>query len=98
MGSGVQHLEAKPLTAPQQRARESSCDPRAGSQARRCGARFGNGVGEPERTPTTATVADNDVVWAGETAQGAEKPAEATTTWTPLETVSMRSANQVRLR
>ena len=88
-------MEAKPLTA-NRNGQESSraTDPRAGSKARRCGARFGNGVGEGDPTPMAVTGSETSGAWTGAAAQTDEKPAEARTSWTRLETVSMRSANR----
>ena len=58
--SGGQHLDSEPLTAPSIKPESSrATDPRTGSEARRCGSRFGNGVGEEERTPVAATVAES---------------------------------------
>ena len=43
---------------------DRATDPRAGSEARRCGARFGNGFGERALAPIAATVAESSD-WRG---------------------------------
>ena len=92
-GSGGQHLKAQPLTAPSNEPESSRvADPRAGSEARCCGARFGNGVGERDEAPIAATVAESSGAGTRAPEEAAEKPTEATTS--PLGIVSMRSANR----
>ena len=93
--SGGQHSETKPLTAPSNKSQSSGgTDPRAGSQARHRGARFGKGIGECNGVPIAATVAESSGAWACAPQEAIETPAEAITSWTPLDTVSVFSANQ----
>ena len=64
--SGGLHVEAKQVTAPSHRPESLRATvPRAGSEARRCGVCFGNGVGEGERARIAATVAERSGAWTG---------------------------------
>ena len=61
----------------------------------RRGALFGNGIGQRDGAPTAATVAERSGAWTGKTEKRPPRNLpKKITFWTPLETVTVRSASR----